>query len=260
MRFFGRLAAGNDMARKLLGVVSLGVLLAWASGAGADEAGWIVLMGEKEMSGWRTPTGAWQPAAAVSLDPANSKQFKIEPGAGLFVNGPKGRTTNLITREKFGDLEAHVEFCVPKGSNSGVKFHAVYEIQIFDSWGAKKLDGSSCGGIYPRSLELPKYHHIDDGIAPKLNACKEPGAWQTLDMIFLAPRFDAAGKKTANARMLKVVLNGQLIHDDVEMKTATGSNWDKPEHPSGPLLLQADHGPVAFRNVKVRPYGAAKGP
>jgi hypothetical protein len=248
------------MSRKLLSLWGFIAFLAFTSSAYAEDAGWIVLMGEKEMSGWRTPTGAWQPASAVPLDATNPKQFKIEPGTGLFVNGPKGKTTNLITKDRFGDLEAHVEFCVPKGSNSGVKFHEVYEIQIFDSWGAKKLDGSSCGGIYPRSLALPKYHHIDDGIAPKLNACKQPGEWQTLDMIFLAPRFDALGKKTANARMLKVVLNGQLIHDNVEMKTATGNNWDKPEHPTGPLLLQADHGPVAFRNVKVRPYGAAKGP
>ena len=74
----------------------------------------------------------------MPLDSANPKQFKIEPGFGVFVNGPKGKTTNLITKDSFGDLEAHVEFCVPKGSNSGVKFHSVYEIQIFDSWQSTK--------------------------------------------------------------------------------------------------------------------------
>jgi 3-keto-disaccharide hydrolase len=255
-----RLSAGNNMTRRLLGLLGFGAVLALVSTAFADDAGWIVLMGEKEMSGWQKPTGAWQPAASVALDAANPRQFKIESGAGVFVNGPKGRTTNLITRERFGDLEAHVEFCVPKGSNSGIKFQAVYEIQIFDSFGAKSLDGADCGGIYPRSLSFPKYHHIDDGIAPSLNACRKPGEWQTLDMIFLAPRFDAAGKKTANARMLKVVLNEKLIHDNVEMITPTGNNWDKPEHPTGPFFLQADHGPVAFRNVKVRPYRATQSP
>lgn len=246
------------MSRKLISLVAFGAMLVLSSTALAEDAGWIVLMGEKEMTGWNKPTGDWQPAANVTLDPANPKQFKIESGTGLFVNGPKGKTTNLISQEKFGDLEAHVEFCVPKGSNSGIKFHSVYEIQIFDSWGAKKLDGSSCGGIYPRSLMEPKYHHIDDGIAPSLNASRPPGEWQTLDMIFLAPRFDADGKKTVNARMLKVVLNGKLIHDNVELKTATGNDWNKPEHATGPLLLQADHGPVAFRNVKVRPYHTGK--
>jgi Domain of Unknown Function (DUF1080) len=220
----------------------------------AEGGDWIVLMSPKEMQGWRTPTGAWQPAGSVALDDKNPKIFAIQAGEGIFVNGPKGRTVNLITKDSFGDLEAHVEFCVPKGSNSGVKFHAVYEIQIFDSWGVKTPKGTDCGGIYPRSEELPKYHHIDGGIPPRVNACKAPGEWQTLDMIFLAPRFDDKGAKTANARMLKVVLNGETIHDNVEMKTATGSNWNKPEKPTGPLLLQADHGPVAFRNVKVRPY------
>jgi hypothetical protein len=249
------------MARCFTGVALLGSLLLAQGAAFADDSRWIVLMGPKEMSGWRTPTGAWQPAAGVTLDPANPRQFKIEPGFGVFVNGPKGKTTNLITRDSFGDLEAHVEFCVPKGSNSGVKFHSVYEIQIFDSWkSARKPSGSDCGGIYPRALLLPKYHHIDEGIAPRENACLPPGEWQTLDMIFLAPKFGPDGKKTANARMLKVVLNGKLIHDNVEMKTATGNNWDKPEHSTGPFLMQADHGPVAFRNVKIRPYLAPARP
>jgi hypothetical protein len=251
--------AGLIMIGRLVGLAALASLLGLGPVARADDSGWIVLMGEKGMTGWQA-TGAWQPAAAVPLDPGNPRQFKIEPGMGVFVNGPRGRTENLITKAKFGDLEAQVEFCVPKGSNSGVKFHAVYEIQIYDSYGAKALDGADCGGIYPRSYALPRYHHIDDGIAPRVNACRAPGEWQTLDMIFLAPRFDATGKKTANARMLKVVLNGVSIHDNVEMITPTGGNWDKPEHATGPFLIQSDHGPVAFQSVKVRPYQAAAKP
>src|SRR4051794_25918146 len=140
------------MIRRLFGFAILGSLFFAPIAARADDSGWIVLMGPKEMSGWRESTGAWQPASAVPLDPANPRQFKIEPGFGVFVNGPKGKTTNLITKDSYGDLEAHVEFCVPKGSNSGVKFHSVYEIQIFDSWqSSKKPSGSDCGGIYPRS-------------------------------------------------------------------------------------------------------------
>jgi hypothetical protein len=75
-----------------------------------------------------------------------------------------------------------------------------------------------------------------------------------LDIIFQAPRFDSDGKKARNARFVKVVLNGKVIHDDVELKTPTGNNWSKQEHATGPLFLQADHGPVAFRNIRVRPY------
>lgn len=221
----------------------------------ADESGWTVLVDAQGLHGWKTPSEQWRTAKAVSLDPNQPRQFKLEPGTGIHVTAQKGRTKNLITSKEFGDLEAHVEFCITKGSNSGVKFGGVYEIQIYDSWGKSgKLTGSDCGGIYPRAESKAKYHHIDEGVAPRVNACRAPGEWQTLDIIFQAPRFDETGKKTASARMLKVVLNGQVIHDNVEVKTPTGSNWVLPEKPTGPFLLQADHGQVAFRNVKIRPF------
>src|SRR5215203_4722863 len=96
----------------------------------------------------------------------------------------------LVTRECFGDVEAHLEFMVPKGSNSGVKFEGVYEIQIFDSYGAKDVKASYSGGVYPRAELLPRYHHIDEGYPPRVNASRPPGEWQTLDVVFRAPRFD----------------------------------------------------------------------
>jgi hypothetical protein len=164
-----------------------------------------------------------------------------------------GKTENLVTRQKFADLQAHVEFLIPRRSNSGVKFEGLYEIQIFDSWGVKTPKADDCGGIYPRAEMEPTYHHIDDGVPPRVNAARPPGEWQTLDVLFQAPRFDAAGKKTANARFLKVVLNGQVIHENVELKTPTGHAWHEREVATGSLLLQADHGPVAFRAVRVRP-------
>jgi hypothetical protein len=134
----------------------------------------------------------------------------------------------------------------------------LYEIQIVDSWGVRKPTGSDCGGIYPRAELKPKYHHIDQGVPPRTNAAKRAGEWQTLDLIFLAPRFNAKGKKIRNARFVKVVLNGKVIHADVELKTPTGHAWHQKEIPTGPLLLQADHGPVAFRHVRIRPYAAKK--
>src|SRR4029079_14875977 len=97
---------------------------------------------------------------------------------------------------------------------------------------------------------------IDKGIPPKVNACLPPGEWQTLDIIFVAPRFDAEDKKTANAKFVKVVLNGKVIHENVDMEYPTGHAWRNKEVASGPLLLQGDHGAVAFRNVRVRPYQA----
>ncbi len=76
---------------------------------------------------------------------------------------------------------------MPKGSNSGVKLHGHYEIQIADSWGHDKPTASDCGGIYPRAELLPKYHHIDDGYPPRVNATKTPGEWQTLDIASRPP-------------------------------------------------------------------------
>src|SRR5207302_1282285 len=180
--------------------------------------------------------------------------LSYQPGSGVLVNGPSGRTGNIVTKQKFGDIEVHLEFMIPKGSNSGVKFEGLYEIQIFDSYGKKKVTASDCGGIYPRAEREPKYHHIDEGTPPRSNAARPAGEWQTLDIIFTAPRFDASDKKIANARFVRVVLNKELIHENVEVKWPTGHAWHNKEIPAGPLLLQADHGPVAFRNIRVRPH------
>lgn len=223
---------------------------------GTDDAGWIDLIGEHGLEAWKEPKAKWVVAEEVTLDPKNPRRLAFKPGTGILVNGPTGRARDLLTRQAFGDVEAHVEFLIPRGSNSGVKFEGLYEIQILDSFGKKKVTGSDCGGIYPRAEREPAYHHIDEGTPPRTNACRRPGEWQTLDVIFLAPRFDAAGKKTAHARFLKVILNDQVIHENVEAKTPTGAAWHDKEVATGPLLLQGDHGPVAFRHVKVRPYSA----
>jgi hypothetical protein len=204
------------------------------------------------LDAFKKPHGTWVAVGSVEMDAGKPRKLLAHEGSGIFYNGPKGRSNDLYTKEKFGDLEVHLEFLIPKKSNSGIKLHGHYEIQIEDSYGVKKLKGSDCGGIYPRSEAKPRYHHIDDGIAPKVNACKPAGEWQTLDIEFVAPRFDTNGKKTANARLPKVLLNGVVIHENVELLTPTGDRWRGPEMAEGPLMLQGDHGPVAFRNLRLR--------
>ena len=81
----------------------------------------------RDMTGWRKPAGEWMAAAKVSPDSADPKKFAIQPGASVLVNGPNGRTVNLISESEHGDVEAHLEFAVPKGSNSGIYFQARYE-------------------------------------------------------------------------------------------------------------------------------------
>ena len=219
--------------------------------------GWIDLLAGKPEETWKTVDPGWIFSDSVSVDPMKSNRLSAKPVSGgtIWVNGTTGRVKDLITKKSYGDCEVHVEFFIPKGSNSGIKFHAVYEIQIHDSFGVEqeKLKGEHSGGIYPRSVQDPNYRHIDDGIAPKVNAAKKPGEWQTLDVTFRSVRLNGKGEKIANAMIVKAELNGILVHDKQEMKTPTGANWKKTETLTGPFMLQADHGPVAFRNVKIRP-------
>jgi len=235
-------------------VAAVGMTLAMALSTRAEE-GWIDLVGPNAKLDAFTPANTdWQVVASVALDPANPRRF-ITQGTegGVIYNGPTSRTKNIVSKQKFGDVELHLEFNVPKGSNSGVKFEGLYEIQIADSWGVKGLSASQLGGIYPRAELLPVYHYLDKGFPPKLNAAKAPGEWQTFDVIFQAPRFDEHGKKIANARIVKATINGQVVQENVEVPHPTGHYWHDSEVATGPVLLQADHGPVAFRNIRVRP-------
>jgi hypothetical protein len=90
-------------------------------------------------------------------------------------------------------------------------------------------------------------------VPPNVNAAKPAGEWQTLSIVFQSPRFDENGKKTANAKFVKVVLNGTVLHENVEMKGPTPGGLTGKEAPIGPLMLQGDHGAVAYRNLKVTP-------
>jgi hypothetical protein len=239
--------------RLVLAIALLASCSAVAPGSPDVPEGWTDLM---KPDVWKKFDPAWVAADEVKLDDAKNTRLKAtkKDGGTAWVNGEKGRLPDLVTKAEYGDCEVHVEFLIAKNSNAGIKFHAVYEIQILDSFGTKKeLTGDSMGGIYPRADAKMGYKHIDKGIAPKVNASKAPGEWQTLDVVWKSPRFDAKGEKTANAVVVKATLNGQVIHENQELKTPTGANWVAKEVPTGPFMLQADHGPVAFRNVRIKP-------
>ena len=214
-----------------------------------------------DFSVWRGKPGNWQEVGAVTVDANNPRLLTGKPGKGIFLNGPKGRASNLVTKKAYQDVEVELEFMIPKRSNSGIKFMGLYEIQILDSYGkkAKDLTGSDCGGIYPRAQLRPRYKTLDKGVPPKSNATRAPGEWQTLHAIFVAPRFDAKGKKIANARIVKAVLNGKTIHENVDLPHPTGHYWNtRKEIPRGPVFIQADHGPIAFRSITVKEYKSPK--
>jgi sugar phosphate isomerase/epimerase len=225
-----------------------------AADAGAKQArGGVSLIGD-DFSAWRGKTGQWQIAGDTFINPENERLLGSKPGTGVIVNGPTGRTSNLLSKAEFGDVKAHVEFMVPKGSNSGVYFAGRYEIQVLDSWGVKDLKHGDCGGIYQRwdDNREPKGY---EGHPPWVNASRRPGQWQTFDVVFRAPRFDKKGQKVANARFEKVVHNGVVVHADVELTGPTRASTYNDEKPAGPLMLQGDHGPVAYRNIRIAPAG-----
>jgi len=232
------------------------LLLLFAVDVGAKESGKSVVLTGRDFSQWRDNTGQWQIVGDVFTKPDNNKLLDSKAGTEVIVNGPAGRTSHLFSKDQFGDVKAHIEFMVSKDSNSGVYFMGRYEIQVFDSWQKKpQYPGIECGGIYERwdNNREPKGY---EGHSPRVNVSREPGQWQTFDIIFRAPRFNRRGQKVSNARFEKVVHNGIVVHADVEVSGPTRASAYNDEKPTGPLMLQGDHGPVAYRNIRIEPAGS----
>jgi hypothetical protein len=220
------------------------------------EPGWRPLLNGKDLSGWhgQNPQGKndWMTVGGVMWERllGPTRLVPRNPGpSGKMLNGPNGRTVNIVTDEKFGDVELYLEFLIAKGSNSGVYLHGLYEVQIFDSFGeTEKMTSSDGGGIYHRWID----EHGEGGSAPRVNASRRPGEWQSYHIWFRAPRFDAAGKKIANAKFFRVLHNGIAVQEEVECEGPTRAAMNIPEAAMNPIMLQGDHGPVAFQNIYVR--------
>ncbi len=193
---------------------------------------WINLFNGRNLNGWRIvrfsnerrsylskhfpnwePEG-WMVARSVSLHPDDPSRFLIHSGEGILINGQSGHTQDLATESSYGDCELHIEFVVPERSNSGVYLMGHYEIQILDSWGETELKFSSCGGIYARYINGQEV----GGKPPRVNASRPPGEWQSYDVIFRAPKFDDTGRKISNAVFERVVWNGVVVHENVEVE------------------------------------------
>jgi hypothetical protein len=221
--------------------------------------GWVDLIGREG------PTGIEEVGKNITLcgdvqTQPTSRELTAMPGVGVVAalsTFDYGDNKNLLSKQEFGDCEMYLEFLIGKGSNSGVKLQQRYEIQLYDSHGKDKPSGTDCGGIYPHWVFRRTgggLDYIDQGVPPKANAAKPAGQWQTLHIVFSAPRFDDQGKKIKNARFVSVKLNDQEIHRDVELDSPTGNaSTPLPEVAKAPVYLQLDHGPVAFRNVRVKP-------
>jgi hypothetical protein len=216
------------------------------------ETGWHSLLNGRDLAGWhadKPDAPAWFTSPGVVWKRVFSPtRLTAKPAPGdRIVNAADGKAGNLVTDEKFGSFQLYLEFLLAKGSNSGVFLHGLYEVQIFDSFGfAGPLTVGDCGGIY----ELPDG---TGGSPPARNAALPPGEWQSLRIWFQAPQFDADKKLIAKPKIARVLLNGTLVQENFTLPGATLSHLATSPAPRNPIMLQGDHGPVAYRNIYIKP-------
>ncbi|HJT31754.1 MAG TPA: DUF1080 domain-containing protein [Pirellulales bacterium] len=233
----------------------------WQVGTGAIFFGLIsvgYLCGEEYLSGkvWPEPRvvtpgldGGPPSDAIVLFDGADLSQFNggdkwlIEDGVATVHGG------GVTSKRAFGSCQLHVEWAAPdevKGhgqgrGNSGIYLQGKYEVQILDSYENKTYYDGQAGALYK---QWP----------PLVNACRKPGEWQTYDIIFDAPKFDAQGK-LSKPGYVTVLHNGVLIQNHAELQGTTA--WDRAPayepHADKLSLSIQDHGnPVRFRNIWIR--------
>ncbi len=217
-----------------------------------------------DLSAFKAPASNWRIAGNARADLVKANTLTADKGTGVLVNVPVppkngqtqyGQQFNLLTNLEHGDIDLELDYMMAKGSNSGVYLQGRYEIQLFDSWDVKSPRVVDNGSIYERWDEKrPDGQKGYEGQPARQNASRAPGLWQHLKISFQASRFNAQGQKTENARMIRVELNGVTIHEDVELTGPTRAAAFDNEAAVGPLMLQGDHGAVAFRNIRYVNY------
>jgi hypothetical protein len=217
-----------------------------------------------DLSAFASKPENWKIVGDASADIAKDNELSTKPGKGVLANihahGKYGSQYELITNLKHGDLDLELDFMLAKGSNSGIYLQGNYEVQLFDSWGKKTAKYSDCGGIYERWNDAkPEGEKGYEGYAPRFNLAKAPGLWQHLEISYQAPRFDANGKKVANAVFLYVKLNGVIIHENVEQSGPTRGSLTAEDVAMGPLRFQGDHGSLAIKNIVVNNFDKKPG-
>jgi hypothetical protein len=235
--------------------------------------GWRPLFNGRNLDGWkfRNPAAkkVWVACADVRLDPSNTARLQpVGPGGtptAALLCGEDGRGSDIMTAEDFYDYQLHLEFTVPKGSNSGVYNRGLFEIQVFDSYGAAKLAFHDCGALYERAI-------------PPENLSRPPGQWQWFDITMKGKKISLAWNdksvyddkdvrygETDRAAFERLSQENASKPEDLRVKLreengkyvgyfgegGTRSSLDGPDRP-GPILLQGDHGPVAYRNMYIR--------
>lgn len=212
----------------------------------------------KTLEAFASPAQNWKIIGDVQGAYADTL-LNTAKGSGILFNDysksiQNQKKYNLFTKLEHGDIYLEFDIMIPKGSNSGIYFQSRYEIQINDSWGIKVPKSSDMGGIYERSIDNKSV----EGNAPLKNACAAPGLWQHMEISFQAPRFDASGKKIMPAKFNYVKLNGITLHENIFVSGPTISAAYNTEAAFAPLMIQGDHGMVAFKNMRYAPQDELK--
>ncbi len=206
------------------------------------------------LDSFESPSANWQLAGDVFMDTYQDQHVDAIDGTGVLVNTAEGnQPQDIYTSLDHGDIDLSFDFMMARESNSGIYLQGRYEIQLFDSWGINKPRFSDLGGIY----QWWEDGRGVGGTAPNVNAALAPGVWQHMEIKFRAPRFNEQGQKIDNARLEEVILNGKVIHTDLELIHPTGGAMSNEEAPFGPLRIQGDHGPVAIKNIRYKRYDNA---
>jgi hypothetical protein len=161
------------------------------------------------------------------------------------------KTTDIQTKAKFGSAQVHIEWKTPdptedKGmnrGNSGVFLMGLYELQIYESYNddTRIYYNGQAGSVYKQ--------HI-----PLVNAARKPQTWQSFDIIFEAPVFNA-DKSLKSPAYMTVLHNNVLILNHVELKgPMVYQGFPKYEYHEAkmPLRLQEHGSRVSFRNIWIR--------
>lgn len=143
---------------------------------------------------------------------------------GVMTN--EAKANNLISKHQFENFRIQAEYRIEPKSNSGIFLRGRYELQVVDDFGQ---EASILGhaALYSR-------------VKPVANASLAPGQWQTIEAVIIGNR-------------LTVTLNGRRVHDNIAIDGITGGALDSREGAPGPIMIQGDHGKVAFRKIVVTP-------
>jgi hypothetical protein len=204
----------------------------------------IILFDGKDLSHWNAATQVMPSGPVVR---PGAPGWKVENGYMEVVLG----SGDIATKEKFGDVQLHVEFANPaviRGNsqnrgNSGIFLQGRYETQVLDGWENPTYADGQIGAIYG---QWP----------PLANPARKPGEWQTYDIVFEAPKLD--GDKVLKPAYLTVFLNGILMHNHKELlgptvHRAAAKYYAQPEEDS--ILLQNHNTLVRYRNIWARRPG-----